>query len=55
MAKHKHDMDLNNTELREIYDFAIQLGKSAGDKLMAAARARLQVLRRRTVGKPKPP
>ncbi|GJC84511.1 protein QA-X [Colletotrichum liriopes] len=32
--------DISDTELREIYDFAVQLGKEAGDLLMTAAKSR---------------
>ncbi|KAJ0329772.1 hypothetical protein COL5a_003597 [Colletotrichum fioriniae] len=32
--------DISDAELREIYDFAVQLGKEAGEMLMTAARSR---------------
>lgn len=32
--------DMSDAELGEIYDFAVQLGKDAGDKLMLAATSR---------------
>ncbi|WYZ43767.1 hypothetical protein EsH8_VII_000203 [Colletotrichum jinshuiense] len=32
--------DISDAELREIYDFAVELGKQAGDLLMKAARSR---------------
>ncbi|EFQ31985.1 inositol monophosphatase [Colletotrichum graminicola] len=32
--------EISDTELREIYDFAVQLGKEAGDLLMTAAKSR---------------
>ncbi|GKT41351.1 protein qutG [Colletotrichum spaethianum] len=32
--------DISDAELREIYDFAVQLGKEAGDLLMTAAKSR---------------
>lgn len=32
--------DISDAELREIYDFAVQLGKDAGAMLMTAARSR---------------
>lgn len=33
---------INDQELDEVYQFAIQLGKDAGDMLMNAARSRMQ-------------
>lgn len=33
---------INDQELQEVYQFAIQLGKDAGDMLMTAARSRMQ-------------
>lgn len=32
--------DISDAELREIYDFAVQLGKEAGEMLMTAAKSR---------------
>lgn len=33
---------INDQELQEIYDFAVQLGKDAGEMLMNACRRRMQ-------------
>lgn len=32
--------EINDDQLKEIYDFAVQLGRDAGDKLMTAATSR---------------
>jgi myo-inositol-1(or 4)-monophosphatase len=35
-------LDLSDDQLSEVYSFAVQLGKDAGDMLMAAARKRFE-------------
>lgn len=45
--------EISDTQLKEIYDFAVQLGRDAGDKLMLAATARFSGARTEQVSKEK--